>query len=80
MAVVVILAVAIAPSISILIARDAVTTKINSARLDRDHHHGLAEGIIRVQRRQHAANTTEITSLLGLKDVTSVQESLSEEL
>lgn len=79
--VVVILAVAIALSISMLIARDAVTTKINSVRSSTGTTITVApKGFFGFSGGGTPLTTTEINSLLNLKNVTSVQESLSEEL
>jgi putative ABC transport system permease protein len=79
--VVVILAVAIALSISMLIARDAVTAKINSVRSSTGTTITVApKGFFGFSGGGTPLTTTEINSLLDLKNVTSVQESLSEEL
>lgn len=79
--VVVILAVAIALSISMLIARDAVTTKINSVRASTGNTITVSpKGFFGFSGGGTPLTTTEVNDLLDLKNVTSVQESLSEEL
>jgi putative ABC transport system permease protein len=79
--VVVILAVAIALSISMLIARDAVTTKINNVRSSTGTTVTVSpKGFFGFTGSGTALTTTEVNSLLDLKNVTSVQESLSEDL
>jgi putative ABC transport system permease protein len=79
--VVVILAVAIALSISMLIARDAVTTKINSVRSSTGTTITVSpKGFFGFSGGGTPLTTAEVNGLLDLKNVTSVQESLSEEL
>jgi putative ABC transport system permease protein len=79
--VIVILAVAIALSISMLIARDAVTTKINSVRASTGNTITVSpKGFFGFSGGGTPLTTTEVNDLLDLKNVTSVQESLSEEL
>jgi putative ABC transport system permease protein len=79
--VVVILAVAIALSISMLIARDAVTTKINSVRASTGNTITVSpKGFFGFSGGGTPLTTAEVNDLLDLKNVTSVQESLSEEL
>jgi putative ABC transport system permease protein len=79
--VVVILAVAIALSISMLIARDAVTSKINSVRASTGNTITVSpKGFFGFSGGGTPLTTTEVNDLLDLKNVTSVQESLSEEL
>ncbi len=79
--VVVILAVAIALSISMLIARDAVTTKINSVRASTGNTITVSpKGFYGYSGGGTPLTTAEVNDLLDLKNVTSVQESLSEEL
>jgi putative ABC transport system permease protein len=79
--VVVILAVAIALSISMLIARDAVTTKINSVRSSTGNTITVSpKGFFGFSGGGTPLTTAEVNDLLDLKNVTSVQESLSEEL
>jgi putative ABC transport system permease protein len=79
--VVVILAVAIALSISMLIARDAVNTKINSVKASTGNTITVSpKGFFGFSGGGTALTTTEINGLLNLKNVTAVQESLSEEL
>jgi putative ABC transport system permease protein len=79
--VVFILAVAIALSISMLIARDAVTSKINSVRASTGNTISVSpKGYFGFSGGGTALTTTEVNGLLDLKNVTAVQESLSEEL
>ncbi len=79
--VIVILAVAIALSISMLIARDAVTTKINSVRASTGNTITVSpKGFFGFSGGGTPLTTKEVNDLLDLKNVTSVQESLSEEL
>lgn len=79
--VVVILAVAIALSISMLIARDAVNTKINSVRASTGTTITVTpKGFFGFSGGGTPLTTTEVNGLLNLKNVTAVQESLSEEL
>jgi putative ABC transport system permease protein len=79
--VVVILAVAIALSISMLIARDAVNTKINSVKASTGTTITVApKGFFGFSGGGTPLTTAEINGLLNLKNVTAVQESLSEEL
>jgi putative ABC transport system permease protein len=79
--VVVILAVAIALSISMLIARDAVTSKINSVRSSTGNTITVSpKGFFGFSGGGTPLTTAEVNDLLDLKNVTSVQESLSEEL
>jgi putative ABC transport system permease protein len=79
--VVVILAVAIALSISMLIARDAVNSKINSVKASTGNTITVSpKGFFGFNGGGTPLTTTEINSLLDLKNVTAVQESLSEEL
>ena len=78
---VVILAVAIALSISMLIARDAVTSKINSVRSSTGNTITVSpKGFFGFSGGGTPLTTAEVNDLLDLKNVTSVQESLSEEL
>jgi putative ABC transport system permease protein len=75
------LAVAIALSISMLIARDAVSTKINSVRASTGTTITVSpKGFFGFSGGGTPLTTTEINKLLDLKNVTAVQESLSEEL
>ena len=79
--VVVILAVAIALSISMLIARDAVTTKINTVRASTGNTITVSpKGFFGGQGGGTPLTTAQINDLLGLSNVTGVQESLSENL
>lgn len=79
--VVFILAVAIALSISMLIARDAVTAKINSVRASTGNTVTVSpKGYFGFEGGGTPLTVTEINGLLNLKNVTAVQESLSEEL
>jgi putative ABC transport system permease protein len=79
--VIVILAVAIALSISMLIARDAVTSKINSVRASTGNTITVSpKGFFGFSGGGTPLTTAEVNDLLDLKNVTSVQESLSEEL
>jgi putative ABC transport system permease protein len=79
--VVFILAVAIALSISMLIARDAVNSKINSVKASTGNTITVSpKGFFGFNGGGTPLTTTEINGLLDLKNVTAVQESLSEEL
>ena len=79
--VVVILAVAIALSISMLIARDAVTSKINSVKSSTGTTVTVSpKGFFGFNGGGTPLKATTIDALLNLKNVVSVQESLSEEL
>jgi len=79
--VVVILAVAIALSISMLIARDAVNSKINSVKASTGTTITVSpKGFFGFSGGGTPLTTAEINGLLDLKNVTAVQESLSEEL
>jgi putative ABC transport system permease protein len=79
--VVFILAVAIALSISMLIARDAVTAKINSVRASTGNTVTVSpKGFFGFEGGGTPLTATEVNGLLDLKNVTAVQESLSEEL
>src|SRR5580698_10671704 len=79
--VVVILAVAIALSISMLIARDAVNTKINSVKASTGTTVTVSpKGFFGFTGGGNDLTSAEINGLLDLKNVTAVQESLSEEL
>lgn len=79
--VVVILAVAIALSISMLIARDAVNSKINSVKASTGTTITVSpKGFFGFNGGGTPLTTKEINGLLDLKNVTAVQESLSEEL
>jgi putative ABC transport system permease protein len=79
--VVFILAVAIALSISMLIARDAVTAKINSVRASTGNTVTVSpKGFFGFEGGGTPLTATEVDGLLDLKNVTAVQESLSEEL
>jgi putative ABC transport system permease protein len=79
--VVVILAVAIALSISMLIARDAVTTKINNVRSSTGTTITISpKGFFGFSGGGTPLKAASIDDLLTLKNVVSVQESLSEEL
>ena len=79
--VVVILAVAIALSISMLIARDAVTTKIDTVRASTGNTITVSpKGFFGFQGGGTPLTTTQINGLLNLSNVTAVQESLSEQL
>jgi putative ABC transport system permease protein len=79
--VVVILAVAIALSISMLIARNAVDSKINSVKASTGNTITVSpKGFFGFNGGGTPLTTTEINGLLDLKNVTAVQESLSEEL
>lgn len=76
-----ILAVAIALSISMLIARDAVTKKIDSVRASTGNTITVSpKGFFGFNGGGTPLTTKEINGLLALSNVTSVQESLSEEL
>ncbi len=79
--VVVILAVAIALSISMLIARDAVNAKIASVRASTGTTITVSpKGFYGYNGGGTPLTTSEINALLQLKNVSAVQESLSEEL
>lgn len=79
--VVVILAVAIALSISMLIARDAVNSKINSVKASTGNTITVSpKGFFGFNGGGTPLTTAEINGLLNVKNVTAVQESLSEEL
>jgi putative ABC transport system permease protein len=79
--VIVILAVAITLSISMLIARDAVNTKINSVRASTGNTITVApKGFFGFNGGGTPLKQTSVDALLNLSNVTSVQESLSEEL
>jgi putative ABC transport system permease protein len=79
--VVVILAVAIALSISMLIARDAVNSKINSVKASTGTTITVSpKGFFGFNGGGTPLSAAEINGLLDLKNVTAVQESLSEEL
>jgi putative ABC transport system permease protein len=79
--VVFILAVAIALSISMLIARDAVIAKINSVRASTGNTVTVSpKGFFGFEGGGTPLTATEVDGLLDLKNVTAVQESLSEEL
>jgi putative ABC transport system permease protein len=79
--VIVILAVAIALSISMLIARDAVSSKINSVRASTGNTITVSpKGFFGFEGGGTPLTTTEVNGLLDLKNVTAVQESLSEDL
>jgi putative ABC transport system permease protein len=79
--VVVILAVVIALSISMLIARDAVTAKINTVKASSGNTITVSpKGFFGFNGGGTPLTTTEINSLLNVKDVSAVQESLSEQL
>lgn len=79
--VVAILAVAIALSISMLIARDAVTSKINTVKASTGNTISVSpKGFFGFNGGGTPLKASSINDLLSLKDVTAVQESLSEEL
>jgi putative ABC transport system permease protein len=79
--VVVILAVAIALSISMLIARDAVSAKINTVRASTGNTITVAPaGFFGGQGGGTPLTTAQITSLLAIANVTAVQAQLSERL
>lgn len=79
--VVVILAVAIALSISMLIARDAVTSKINTVKASTGNTITVSpKGFFGFNGGGTPLKASAIDALLSIKDVTAVQESLSEEL
>jgi putative ABC transport system permease protein len=79
--VVVILAVAIALAISMLIARDAVDAKISSVKASTGTTITVSPaGFFGFNGGGTPLAATEVDKLLDLKHVTSVQESLSEEL
>jgi len=79
--VVVILAVAIALSISMLIARDAVTNKINSVRASTGNTITVSpKGFFGFNGGGTPLKESDVTDLLSIPNVTAVQESLSEEL
>jgi putative ABC transport system permease protein len=79
--VVVILGVAIALSISMLIARDAVTSKINSVRSSTGTTVTVSPaGFFGFTGGGTPLKESSITGLLSLQNVVAVQESLSEQL
>ena len=79
--VVVILAVAIALSISMLIARDAVTAKINTVRSSTGNTITVSPaGFFGGQGGGTPLTTAQITGLLSIPNVTAVQAQLSERL
>jgi putative ABC transport system permease protein len=79
--VVVILAVAIALSISMLIARDAVSSKINTVRSSTGNTITVAPaGFFGNQGGGTPLTTAQITGLLGIPNVTAVQAQLTERL
>jgi putative ABC transport system permease protein len=79
--VVVILAVAIALSISMLIARDAVTNKINSVRASTGNTITVSpKGFFGFNGGGTPLKESTVTGLLSIPNVTAVQESLNEEL
>ena len=79
--VVVILAVAITLSISMLIARDAVNSKINSVRASTGNTITVApKGFFGFNGGGTALKETRVNALISLPHVTALQESLSEEL
>ena len=79
--VVVILAVAIALSISMLIARSAVTSKIDSVKASTGTTINVSPaGFFGGFGGGTPLTTAEVTKLLGLSDVTSVQAQLTEQL
>ena len=79
--VVVILAVAIALSISMLIARDAVTSKIDTVRASTGNTITVSPaGFFGGQGGGTPLTTAEVTALLNLKNVTAVQAQLTERL
>jgi len=79
--VVVILAVAIALSISMLITRDAVNAKINSVKESTGNTITVSpKGFFGFNGGGTPLTTKEINGLLDIKNVKAVQESLSEEL
>jgi putative ABC transport system permease protein len=79
--VVVILAVAIALSISMLIARDAVSSKINTVKASTGNTITVSpKGFFGFNGGGTPLKASAIDNLLSIKDVTAVQESLSEEL
>jgi putative ABC transport system permease protein len=79
--VVIILAVAIALSISMLIARDAVNTKIDSVRASSGNTITVSpKGFFGFNGGGTPLTTSEVNSLLGLANVSAVQESLTEQL
>jgi putative ABC transport system permease protein len=79
--VIVILAVAITLSISMLIARDAVNTKINSVRASTGNTITVApKGFFGFNGGGTPLKESKVDTLLNLANVTSVQESLSEQL
>ncbi len=79
--VVVILAVAITLSISMLIARDAVNSKINSVRASSGNTITIApKGFFGFNGGGTPLKQTTVDALISLPHVTALQESLSEEL
>jgi putative ABC transport system permease protein len=79
--VIAILAVAIALSISMLIARDAVSAKINSVRASTGNTITVSpKGFFGFSGGGTPLKATKIDGLLSIANVTAVQESLSEEL
>ena len=79
--VIAILAVAIALSISMLIARDAVSAKINSVRASTGNTITVSpKGFFGFSGGGTPLKATKIDDLLSISNVTAVQESLSEEL
>lgn len=79
--VVVILAVAITLSISMLIARDAVNSKINSVRASTGNTITVApKGFFGFNGGGTPLKQTSIDALINLPHVTALQESLSEQL
>jgi putative ABC transport system permease protein len=79
--VVVILAVAIALSISMLIARDAVNSKISSVRSSTGNTISVSPaGFFGGQGGGNSLTTAQITGLLSVPNVTAVQAQLSERL
>jgi putative ABC transport system permease protein len=79
--VVVILAVAITLSISMLIARDAVNTKINTVKASTGTTVTVSpKGFFGFSGGGTPLTTTEVNSLLSIKNVEAIQESLTEDL
>ena len=79
--VIVILAVAITLSISMLIARDAVNSKINSVKASSGTTINVApKGFFGFNGGGTPLKQTKIDTLLDLKNVTSLQVALSEQL
>lgn len=76
-----ILAIAIALSISMLIARDAVNKKIDSVRATTGNSIVVTpKGFFGFQGSGTPLTTSQVNGLLNLNNVTAVQESLSERL